>query len=141
MGYYINVVNHDVLIPNDKKVAALDAIKAMATSTNKMGGGGYTGGEVVERWFSWVDMTQLANADTLVEAFDAWRYIFTETDEGVRLEYFNGEKLGDDAFLWETMSPFINDGSIEVHGEEGEFWRWKFKDGTYNEVQLRLVEV
>ena len=73
MGYYINVVNHDGLIPNDKKVAALDAIKAMATSTNKMGGGGYTGGEVVERWFSWVDMTQLANADTLVEAFDAWR--------------------------------------------------------------------
>ena len=57
------------------------------------------------------------------------------------MEYFNGEKLGDDAFLWETMSPFINDGRIEVHGEEGEFWRWKFKDGTYNEVQLQLVEV
>ena len=141
MGYYINVIDHDVLIPNDQKATALDAIKAMATSTNKMGGGGYTGGEVVERWFSWVDMHQLADAHTLVDAFDAWRYIFTETDDGVRLEYFNGEKLGDDAFLWETMAPFINDGFIQVHGEEGEFWRWKFHDGQFQEVELRLTEV
>jgi len=142
MGYYINIVDSNVVIPNDQKVSALKALKAMATSTNKMGGGGYTGGEVVERWFSWVDMRQLADADTLIDALDAWRYEFIACDDGVVLQNFNGEKLGDDAFLWETLAPFIKGGGfIEVHGEEGEFWRWKFNDGNFREVELQLTEV
>jgi hypothetical protein len=143
MGYYINIIDHNVLIPNDQKAAALDAIKAMTTVTNKMGGGGHTVGspEVVKQWFSWVDMEQLANADTLIKAFNAWRYTFSENGYGVFLDYFNGEKLGDDAFLWETMAPFIKDGGfIEVHGEDG-FWRWKFNNGQFQDVELRLTEV
>jgi len=141
MGYYITVTDQYVLIPNDQKVEALKALKAMATKTDQMGGGGYSGGEVIERWFSWVDMKQLANATTVVEAFNAWRYVFSENDDGVVLDYFNGEKLGDDALLWETMAPFIKDGGfIEVHGEDA-FWRWKFNDGQFQDVELRLTEV
>ena len=141
MGYCINITDHYVLIPNDQKDAALTALKAMAENTDQMGGGGYSGGEVVQRWFSWVDMKQLANAKTVVEAFNAWRYEFVEHDDGIVLEYFNGEKLGDDTFLWETMAPFIKGGGfIEVHGEDG-FWRWKFNDGQFREVELRLTEV
>ena len=65
----------------------------------------------------------------------------SENDDGVVLDYFNGEKLGDDALLWETMAPFIKDGGfIEVHGEDA-YWRWKFNDGQFQEVELRLVEV
>ena len=107
-----------------------------------MGGGGYSGGGIVERWFSWVNMNELANAETLVEAFDAWRYVFTENEDGVSLDYFNGEKLGDDDFLWGTMAPFIQDGGyITVIGEDDSFWRWKFNNGVYEEVELRLMEV
>jgi hypothetical protein len=146
MGYYINIINHYVLIPNDQKDAALTTLKAMAENTDQMGGGGHTIGspEVVKQWFSWVDMNQLADADTLIKAFDAWRYTFSENDDGtaIVLDYFDGEKLGDDAFLWETMAPFIkNGGFLEVHGEEGEFWRWKFNDGNFREVELQLTEV
>jgi len=144
MGYYINITDHYVLIPNDQKDAALTALKAMAENTDQMGGGGgrTVDSSEVQRWFSWVDMKKLANAKTVVEAFNAWRYEFSENDDGVFLDYFNGEKLGDDAFLWETMAPFIKDGGfIEVHGEENEYWRWKFNDGEYQEVQLRLVEI
>ena len=143
MGYCINITNHNILIPNDQKAAALDSIKAMATFSNKMGGGGHTVGspEVIKQWFSWVDMEQLANADTLIKAFDAWRYTFSENDNGAVLDYFNGEKLGDDALLWETMAPFIKGGGfIEVHGEDM-FWLWKFNDGQCQEVELRLTEI
>jgi len=143
MGYYINVVDHDVVIPTDRMASALHELKAMAIHKNKMGGGGFTGvGKPVEQWFSWVDMQQLANAETLVEALEAWRYNFVNSNDGVVFEYFEGEKLGDDAFLWETLAPFINDGGfIEVHGEDHYFWRWKFNDGKFQEVELRLTEV
>jgi len=143
MGYYINIVDHDVVIPTDRMASALHELKAMAMRKDQMGGGGFTGvGEPVEQWFSWVDMQQLANAETLIEAFDAWRYDFVKYDDGVILENFEGEKLGDDAFLWETLAPFIKGGGfIEVHGEEREFWRWKFNDGNFQEVELQLTEV
>jgi len=142
MGYCITVKECNVFIPNDQKVVALKTLKSTAANTDRMGGGGYTGGEVVERWFAWIDMKKLANANTLVEAFDAWRYIFTEDEDGVRLEYFHGEKLGDDVFLWETMAPFIQDGGyITVIGEDDTFWRWKFNNGICEEVELRLMEV
>ena len=144
MGYYINIINHYVLIPNDQKVEALKAIKAMAGNTDQMGGGGHTIGspEVVKQWFSWVDMNQLADADTLIKAFNAWRYVFSENDDGVFLDWFEGEKLGDDDFLWNTMAPFIKDGGfIEVHGEDNFYWRWKFNDGKCREVELHLTEI
>ena len=143
MGYYINIVDHDVVIPTDRMASALHELKAMAMNKDKMGGGGFTGvGEPVEQWFSWVDMQQLANAETLIEAFDAWRYDFVKYNDGVVLENFEGEKLGDDAFLWETLAPFIKDGGfMEVHGEDQYYWRWKFNDGKFREVELRLTEV
>jgi len=143
MGYHITIFEHDVIIPTDRMASALHELKAMAMHKNKMGGGGFTGaGKPVEQWFSWVDMQQLANAETLIEAFDAWRYEFVKYDDGIILENFNGEKLGDDAFLWETLAPFIkDDGFIEVHGEDNYFWRWKFNDGKFQEVELRLTEV
>jgi len=142
MGYCIDVVDHYILIPTEQKAAALEAIKAMAVHDNKMGGGRYSGGDTPERWFSWVDMTQLANANTLKEAFDAWRYAFSENDDGVFLDWFEGEKLGDDDFLWNTMAPFIKDGGfIEVHGEDNFYWRWKFNDGKCREVELHLTEI
>ena len=142
MGYCIDVVDHYILIPTEQKAAALEAIKAMAVHDNKMGGGRYSGGDTPERWFSWVDMQQLANAETLIEAFDAWRYDFVKYDDGVVLENFEGEKLGADAFLWETLAPFIKDGGfMEVHGEDQYYWRWKFNDGKFREVELRLTEV
>ena len=143
MGYHITIFEHDVIIPTDRMASALHELKAMAMNKDKMGGGGFTGvGEPVEQWFSWVDMQQLANAETLVEAFNAWRYDFVNSDDGVVLENFEGEKLGDDAFLWETLAPFIKDGGfMEVHGEDNDYWRWKFNDGKFREVELQLTEV
>ena len=42
---------------------------------------------------------------------------------------FIGEKLGDDEEIFKILSPFMNDGYIEMLGEDGDKWRWVFQSG------------
>lgn len=42
---------------------------------------------------------------------------------------FIGEELGDDQKVFEILSPFMNDGYIEMMGEDGDIWRWVFENG------------
>ena len=45
--------------------------------------------------------------------------------------YFDGEKLGDDAILFEAIAPYVKKGSfIEMNGEDGCIWQWQFNGKT-----------
>jgi hypothetical protein len=48
---------------------------------------------------------------------------------------FTGEKLGDDTKLFNCIAQFVEDDSyIEMVGEDGDVWRWVFKNGNCEKV-------
>jgi hypothetical protein len=137
MGYYMNQQSAEFKIKKTKVAKALAAIQALAKTPERMGGGSSTG----EKWYSWVDMKELADAKTLPDALVAWRWSGFINDAGDLVEIdFDGEKLGDDAILLEAIAPFVEKGSyIEMEGEEGCHWKWCFDGKTMTEKQGRVV--
>ena len=121
MGYCISVSCGGMVIPKEKVNKALESINSI-----KQGN------------YSWVNHT--ANFSTLVEAINAWRYGSVVEENGdVTIEYFIGEKLGDDEILWEALAPYITKGGIvEYLGEEGEIWRSNFDGKKVKEQRASI---
>lgn len=122
MGYCITV---DCLltIPKAKVKKALEAIKAIPVKDNGIGTCGY----------SWV--THDGKQTDILKALKGWRYDASKRDNGdVVIEYFLGEKLGDDEVLWRAIAPFVKkDGEVVYYGEDGHQWKYVFDGKTYRE--------
>jgi hypothetical protein len=141
MGYCMELVGEDFFIEASKKDAALAAIKALATETDKMSGFTSRGGAIIERHFSWVTTENFVNAKTLAQAMQEWQWLADEDADGnITYISFEGEKLGDDGVLFEAIAPFVKDGSyIEMSGEDGCRWMWCFKNGKMTEKTAKFV--
>jgi hypothetical protein len=61
---------------------------------------------------------------------------FTIDQEGnITNVNFEGEKLNEDYLMFDGIAPVVKDGSyIEMLGEDGDRWRWCFKDGKCHEI-------
>ena len=127
MGYYMNQRDAIFTIKKDKQAKALKAVQALAkpSKIKKGGGGSWSGGKQIEQYYSWVNTEEFVSAKTLQDAMQAWRWdIHIDVDGNLVDIYFAGEKLGDDAILFEALAPFVEDGCyIEMSGEEGALWR------------------
>lgn len=141
MGYYMSQQSAKFTISKKNFDAALAAIKALASTPERMGGGRYNAGKMEEKWYSWVDMKELADAKTLPEAIKAWRWTgFVEPDGDLTEINFDGENLGDDVILLEAIAPFVKAGSyIEMEGDEGCHWKWCFDGKTMTEKTGQVV--
>lgn len=137
MGYRISQINCNFKIRAVNKAAALDAIKALNRRATEIGGGHIKG----VRCWSWVDSSEVDQASTLEEALQAWRWsVFTLQAEDIDDISFEGEKYGDDIFMFEAIAPYVEDDSfIEMEGEEGERWRWLFKQGEVQEKYAKIT--
>ena len=62
------------------------------------------------------------------------RYAVCIEDEVYKIDYLSGEKIGNDFDVFRLIAPYINDGYIEILGEDGAKWRWIFKDGICSEI-------
>lgn len=82
--------------------------------------------------------SNFAQASTVAEILEAWRWeaqCDPTTGDLTHLLFF-GEKLGDEETLFQALAPFVDRGSfIEMHGEDGELWRWVF-DGQHMREQF-----
>lgn len=137
MGYYINQRAGQFCIKKKNFAAALAAIKALALNTKAMGGGSSTG----EKWYSWVNTAEFVNAKTLDEALGAWRWGpgFDKKTGDLTSLSFDGEKLGDDEILLDAIAPYVEPESfIEIEGEDGALWRWKFDGKTMTQVNAEI---
>jgi hypothetical protein len=135
MGYYVDMSTIDVIIPADKRAAALDAINAMFTPERlekEARGGSFNGSGYTEKWYSWVTNPPNGKFDTLEEALLAWRFSTIELDDGgLELDYSDSSKLGQEELLFENIAPFVNDGGeVRCVGEDNTYWRWRFANGT-----------
>lgn len=124
MGYCMEQRSSKFYVLDEE--AALEAIKGLAVKET-MGPG----------HFSWVDTREFMMADTFEEAMSAWRW---KTESDWKYILFEGEKLGDDKLLFDTIAPYVEAGSyIEMDGEDGEIWRWIFDGKTCREVTAKIV--
>lgn len=90
---------------------------------------------------AWVNNSELIYSEDVMESMCAIRYplyIDTKT-ELLKIDFFNGEKLGDDFEIFAQIASYIEDGYIEYQGEDGDLWRYVFKDGKVSEVYPEIV--
>ena len=129
MGYYMDLREAVFEIKKGKKIEAMNAIKRAVDE-----------GRIV----AWVNGKATESADTFEDALGSCRWEYYTYDDGhgksTQGLYFDGEKLGSDYNLFCAIAPYVKDGSyIEMQGEDGEIWRWKFKDGNCYEVYPTIV--
>jgi hypothetical protein len=120
-------------IKKEKKSAALEALKKLGNGSNdpRAHGNGY---------FSWMNDTDPDQWDSIKEAMSEWRYPVQFDKEGNVVGIgFNGEKMGQEEFMFQTIAPFVEAGScIHMRGEDGSQWRWEFDGKTMKEKQGKV---
>lgn len=130
MGYYVRNGFTDISIPKEKEQEALDVLKNL----------------VKEHELSWICTDIVLDSENLVEALREMRYECGYSDspydnkEYIVIDYFSGEKWGDDESIFIALAPFIADeGSIEFTGEDDSKWRYYFKDGKLKEQYAETI--
>jgi len=87
---------------------------------------------------AWTDDT--SKCTTVKDALDAWRWELSFDEKGnIDDIQFEGEKAGNEYGLFNVIAPYVKSGSyIQMHGEEGEIWRWIFNGKSCNEVDANI---
>jgi hypothetical protein len=132
MGYYVQIRNADFIIPDTEGV--LNALRELNKRDDLKRGGVYTGGEMTERWFSWMP-AGWENSESVADIFGPNGLGFevahySDTDENnkvtntwVRLDLYDNKSGQEELFL-ATVAPFVRPGSfIEWVGEDNTMWR------------------
>lgn len=91
--------------------------------------------------YAYIDSRRVRNATSFVEAMElTGRGMEVDKDGNIVDIYLNRSNLGDDDIILSTIAPFVESGSyIVLEGEDGDRWKWKFKDGEMCEVIGRFV--
>lgn len=123
MSYGMHQADGLFVIKAENKEAALSAVK-LITFTD----------------YSRLCWDRFANARTLEGALNVWRWApdVDENDNIIDI-YFEGYDLGDEDLLFNALAPYVEDGFIEMVGEDGDRWRWVFKNGACMEKEPKLV--
>lgn len=147
MGYCVSVELHNVKIDFNKAAEALAAINALHdpdVMAKKAGGGYFVSGDIRRGWYRWVQNPPAGGFSSLEDALREWRYEASADNEHLcwLVDYFTGEKLGDDEYLWGALAPYMADGGCVIfRGEDGETWRYRFQGGRMFNETAQLVWV
>ena len=144
MGYCMESKNCNICIPNSKVKHALMAINELhkpEVRNKQASGGRYSGGETLEKWYSWVTNPGPDGFNTIEEAIKEWRYSCHTTEDGdVYIDWFDGQKSGDDNIFFEALAPYIEDGGeIEFVGEDGYHWKYCFDGKEMIELEGKII--
>ena len=122
MGYCIELEKSTISVTKENAIQMMDMLA------------GYIPNHKVDwRWVNEKYLTDLCKEHNFEEVTEELRYPMYEEDGIYKIDYFSGEKLGNDYEMFKLIAPYINDGYIEMSGEDAERWRWIFKDGKCEE--------
>lgn len=125
MGYCVEIEESTISFDKDKIDKLMDKVKR-----------DFKEGKIEGRW---IDKNEVIEADNVEEFFDALRLAIYEYRNTYKIDYLSGEKLdGCELDLYNSMAEFVNNGYIEYLGEDGERWRYVFKDGKCEEVYSKV---
>ena len=90
----------------------------------------------------WVNLEEVLDAKDIFEVMAKCRWTVGASTEKGDVDYidFDGEKLGDDLILFETIAPFVEkDSYIQMTGEDNSMWRWVFDGNACTESYADIV--
>jgi hypothetical protein len=122
MGYCIELIESNFVIEKSNTTNIVNALKDFAKNFTD---------EYNDDRIMWVDKENIIDSDNIEEIFEEIRYpLIKDNNENYTIDYFCGEKLGDDFEIFKVIAPYIVDGSyLEYLGEDGEQWKYIFKNG------------
>ena len=134
MGYYIDLVDAEWEITESPE--SLATIREMPTKYHAIKRGGSSNGE---KWFSWMNDTDIETAETVESVFQQLGFDTTTVEGGFTLDSYSSKTGQEDLFLG-VMAPFTKDGSyIEWRGEDGEQWRFSIREGRMYREESEIV--
>lgn len=134
MGYYIDLVDAEWEITESPE--SLATIREMPVKYHHIKRGGSSNGE---KWFSWMNDTDIENAETVERVFGHLGFDTEETDNGFKLVGYNSKTGQEDLFL-AVMAPFTKDGSyIEWRGEDGALWKFEIRGGRMFRSESEII--
>lgn len=85
-----------------------------------------------KRTIMWVDKRFIEETDRIEDLFEELRYPLNYNKERdmYNIDYFSGEKLGDDDEIFKCISNYLTDGEICFLGEDDEYFTIKCKNGN-----------
>ena len=125
MGYYMYMEESTVIIRKEYVEDVVKSLKEFVQNANRL---------------SWINSRVVLESESIEEIFDEIRYELTKYENGDYLiENFIGEKLGSDFKIFGSIAKYIEDGQyIEMNGEDGDMWRWIFKNGECKEIHPKI---
>ena len=130
MGYCVSSMKSKVFIKNEVKKEAFEALKKFTKQKQNK-----------NESLTWVYFDEILEAESLGEALENCRWEVSVDDLGNIDELeFIGEKLGDELEIFNSIASYFNEGSyIEMSGEDGDIWRYLFKDGECKEIHPKIT--
>jgi hypothetical protein len=134
MGYYIDLTDAEWEISESPE--ALATIREMPVKYHAIKRGGSSNGE---KWFSWMNDTEIETTDTVENVFNQLGFETDKVDGGFQLTAYNSKTGQEDLFL-AVMAPFTKDGSyIEWRGEDGALWKFEIRGGRMFRTESEIV--
>ena len=129
MGYYVSG-NGELRIKKENLDKAHDALMALQDAPPKAKRGGSSGGDKAPRfWYSWMPEDLRTLADTKAVFAELGFEVHEEVPTGDLIISCYDNKSGQEDVFFAAAAPFIEEGEYDWTGEDGEFWRWEFRDG------------
>lgn len=124
MGYYIRLDDADWEIKETPE--ALATIREMPVKYHAIKRGGSSNGE---KWFSWMNDTEIENAESVEIVFNHLGFETEKTDGGFKLVGYDSKTGQEDLFLG-VIAPYSVEGSyVEFIGEDDAHYRYEVNDG------------
>jgi hypothetical protein len=130
LGYTMDLVEAEFRIPKEHLPRALQALKGLLPLPDSHG--------PISGW-----KVPLAETNTLPQALDLWGWEVVLDEEGNVVDLHipgGGKKYLNDDRLFETLAPYVEQGSFLVlEGEDRERWRWRFDGETLITEEGKVV--
>ena len=124
MGYYVRIESVDWEIKETPE--ALATIREMPKKFHHLKRGGSSSGE---KWFSWMNDTEIETTETVQNVFNQLGFETQKTDDGFQLLGYDSKTGQEDLFL-AVMAPYtVSGSSIEWVGEDNALWRHHISEG------------
>ena len=88
----------------------------------------------------WTNANSLLYSDNITELFDEMRFeVFEKDQDRYGIDFFGEKYDGCEEQFFKAIAPHINDGYLEYIGEDGDKWRYIFKNGECKEVYPKII--
>lgn len=116
MGYCIDSMEASFMLKKENADKAWEALKKLFDKTPHIG---------------WANQSVIKNSSSFEEAMEECGWTIEQNENGdYDFIYFSDEKYGDNEIELEAIAPYVEDDSyIQMQGEDGDIWRWIFKNG------------